>query len=307
MDLKNIFKMEMFKNAHDRPYMLIVAVLTGVFAILSIMWVYISSFHRRPFDNAMLWATITSMSGFALFALALFCLLYPFHLLNMDYKNKVVSLMIASGVGRSKYYLVKVGATLCSTLLAIITILAIPFIAFVIVDPNTFVDFVRRIIDNFNIADTFILVVTVLVSLIATVVTLTTAVIITKGKVQGIFLYFAFALIASIVGTFVTAGVLAVTVATDSAYTASNSTYGSHRSYSRELNYGGNPPLPTYEQDDYRHKEFRGGYKQTPKHTTPSPYSSGKYTLYTSSLFTNLLQTAIFLFIGMNVMRKQDL
>ena len=197
MELKNIFKMEMFKNRNDKPYLLVIAILTAMAAAASIMGIMINK--TAIFDSPLSSFEIT-LTAFTVIGLFAFLLLYPFHLLNVDYKNKVISLIFASGVSREKYYFVKIGATILSSLIAVFIILLIPMVIFLIVYPNDFVQAIQDIFKNFNLQDIMPFVLYCVTSLVANIVMLTTAVIITKGKPSGIFLYFAFMFIVSIVG-----------------------------------------------------------------------------------------------------------
>jgi len=193
MELKNIFKMEMFKNRNDKPYLLVIAILTAMAAIASIVGVLMI----KSDINILVLEIILTV--FTVIGLGVFSLLYPFHLLNVDYKNKVMSLIFASGVSRGKYYFVKISATILSTLITIFVILLIPAVTFLIVYTDIFVAAVQEIVANFNSSDIVSFVLSVTIGLVANIVMLTTAVIITKGKTSGIFLFFGFSLIASII------------------------------------------------------------------------------------------------------------
>ena len=197
MELKNIFKMEMFKNCNDKPYLIVIAILTAMAAVASILGVWMIK--NTLSDLTMLLVLEIVLIVFTTIGLSVFFLLYPFHLLNVDYKNKVISLIFASGVSRGKYYFVKISATILSSLIAILVILFIPIVTFLIVYPDTFVEIVRNIVDNFNSSDIFSFALSGTVGLVANIVMLTTAVIITKGKTSGIFLYFAFSFVVSII------------------------------------------------------------------------------------------------------------
>jgi len=197
MELENIFKMEMFKNRNDKPYLIVIAILTVMAATASILGVWM--FKNMLSDLTILLIFEIVLIVFTTIGLSVFFLLYPFHLLNVDYKNKVISLIFASGVSRGKYYFVKISATILSSLIAMLVILFIPIVTFLIVYPDTFVEIVRNIFDNFNSSDIFSFALSGTVGLVANIVMLTTAVIITKGKTSGIFLYFAFSFVVSII------------------------------------------------------------------------------------------------------------
>ena len=136
---------------------------------------------------------------FTVLGLGIFSLLYPFHLLNVDYKNKVMSLIFASGVSREKYYFVKIGATVLTCFIATLVILFIPAVMFLIFYPDFFVLMMKRYFLLFTISNITTLVLMTLFSWLAYYVMLTTSVIITKGKVSGIFLFLGFSFAISII------------------------------------------------------------------------------------------------------------
>ena len=190
MELKNIFKMEMYKNRNDKPYLLVIAILTVMAAIASIVGV---SMIETSYDNmSTLYVIEILLIGFTVIGFGIISLLYPFHLLNVDYRNKVMGLIFASGVSRGKYYFVKISATILTCLIATLVILFIPIVTFLLVYPEFFVKMMQQIFKEFTISDILPFVLTALFSWLAYYVMLTTSVIITKGKVAGIFLYFGF-------------------------------------------------------------------------------------------------------------------
>ena len=194
MELKNIFKMEMFKNRNDKHYLLIIAILTAMAAVASIVGVLMI---ENPLNVPTLQAIEIILAVFTILGLGVFSLLYPFHLLNVDYKNKVISLIFASGVSREKYYFVKISATILTCLMATLVILFIPIVTFLLVYPEVFVDMMQQIFKQFTISDILPFVLMALFSWLAYYVMLTTSVIITKGKVAGIFLFFGFSFAVS--------------------------------------------------------------------------------------------------------------
>ena len=197
MELKNIFKMELYKNRNDAPYLRIIAILTAMAAVTTILGII-------SIESGSFMSNSTMLILFAVFTiigLAIFSLLYPFHLLNIDYKNKVMSLIFASGVPREKYYFVKIGATILSCLIAAFVILFIPMVAFLVVYPQEFVEAVQKIVEEFKSSDIIAFVLSAIFRLVAILVMLTTAVIITKGKTVGIFLYLGFIFLVSTIQT----------------------------------------------------------------------------------------------------------
>jgi len=198
MELKNIFKMEMFKNRNDKPYLLVIAILTAMAAVASIVGVLMIEGLIHS-DMSTLLVIEILLVVFTVIGLFIFSLLYPFHLLNVDYKNKVISLIFASGVSRGKFYFVKISATILSTLIAVFVILFIPMVTFLIAYTDVFVGAVQNIIANFSSSDIVSVLLSATIGFVASIVMLTTAVIITKGKTSGIFLFFGFSFAVSTV------------------------------------------------------------------------------------------------------------
>jgi len=195
MELKNIFKMEMYKNRNDKPYLLVIAILTVMAAVASIVGV--SMIEASYDDTSTLFVIEILLVVFTVIGFGIISLLYPFHLLNVDYRNKVMGLIFASGVSRGKYYFVKISATILTCLIATLVILFIPIVTFLLVYPEVFVEMMQQIFKEFTISDILPFVLTALFSWLAYYVMLTTSVIITKGKVAGIFLFFGFSFVLS--------------------------------------------------------------------------------------------------------------
>ena len=117
MSLLNVFKMELFKNIQDRVSLVVMLVfmvvnMLGGFMIASQSW---SAIMVLPF-------------GFSFFGTMVFLFVYPYQMMGIDYKNKVMSLLIASGVSRVQYYFVKVGATLLFSFLSLVFIVFLPLL-----------------------------------------------------------------------------------------------------------------------------------------------------------------------------------
>jgi hypothetical protein len=197
MELRDIFKMEMYKNRNDKPYLLVIAILTAMLAVST--FIGIAMIEGVIGVDSNLFVAMILLLVFSGLGLWIFSLLYPFHLLNVDYKNKVMSLIFASGVSREKYYFVKISATILTCLIATLAILFIPIVTFIVFYPEIFVDGMQMLFEEFSFADITPFMLMAIFSLVAYYVTLTTAVIITKGKVAGIFLFFAFSFGVSMV------------------------------------------------------------------------------------------------------------
>jgi hypothetical protein len=197
MKLKDIFKMELYKNYNNKAYLLVIAILTVMAAASTFLGV--AMIEDNIVCNDEILGILICLIVFTVLGLGVFSLLYPFHLLNVDYKNKVISLIFASGVSREKYYFVKISATILCCMAAMFIILLIPTITFLHFYSEFFVMIMQEIIVSFSLADIFPFVLMVIFSTLAFYVTLTTAVIITKGKIAGIFLYFGFSFAISTV------------------------------------------------------------------------------------------------------------
>ena len=190
MELKNIFKMEMYKSRNNKPYLWVIAILTAMAAVATFLG--IAMIEDKIASDGGVFALLITLITFVIIGLAVFTLLYPFHLLNVDYKNKVMSLIFASGVSREKYYFVKISATIINCLIATFVILLIPMVTFLLFYPQTFVEIMQNIIKEFSIANIATFVTMAIFSLLGHYVMLTTSVIITRGKVGGIFLFLGF-------------------------------------------------------------------------------------------------------------------
>ena len=205
MNLKDIFKMEMYKNFRDKPYIIMIFALATIAALTSIV-----ALNLPPlFDNLMMWGEpepyvnfLWMLFLFLVFFLTLggtlFAILYPFHLMNVDYKNKVMSLVFSSGVDRTNYYFVRIGATILSCFLASLIIFFIPALLFLVFKTSDFSSFMGYFFTEFRLLDILPFLLSTIFSLISMIVTLCAAVILTRGKVSGIFLYFGFSFGVSI-------------------------------------------------------------------------------------------------------------
>ena len=195
MELRDIFRMEMYKNRNNKPYLLVIAILITMAAAATFLGVAMIEGHID--SGGSLLPVLIMLVIFFVLGLAVFSLLYPFHLLNVDYKNKVMSLIFASGVSREKYYFVKIGATILTCLIAMFAILLIPTVTFLLVYTEELVGVVQLVFSEFAVMNILPFLLFFVFSSLASLITLTTSVIITKGKAAGIFLFFGFSFIIS--------------------------------------------------------------------------------------------------------------
>ncbi len=196
MELQDIFKMELYKNRNDKPYLLVIAILIAMTTIATFIGIGMIEGKISTDDSGFI-STLILLIVFSGIGLYIFSLLYPFRLLNVDYKNNVMGLIFSSGVSREKYYLVKISATILSCFIATFAILFIPAVTFLFVYLDEFVSMIQIILEAFRISDVFPFLLMLIFSLLAYYVMLTTAVIITKGKIVGVLLFFGFSFAAS--------------------------------------------------------------------------------------------------------------
>jgi len=185
MELLNVFKMEIFKNINDRTNLIIMGILLVLNTVGGIS-VRNAVMSRHGFG---LGETMATVFGFSIFATVVFLFAYPYQLARMDYKNKVMSLMIASGVSRVQYYFVKTGATLLFSLASFILLVLIPF---TIVGEVNLADF------HFVFNDPMDIVVALSVFSSAFFI-LMTSVILMKGRASTIFVFIGLNWLSSLI------------------------------------------------------------------------------------------------------------
>ncbi|AYG01219.1 ABC transporter permease [Lactococcus allomyrinae] len=189
MTVSNIFKMEMYRNFRDRAYLIVISILTVSFAIAASLGIAMIFQAKSGHETAPL-IFLEGPLVFALFiAFAAFSIIYPWHLMSTDYNNKVLSLVVASGVKRSRYYFVKLLATIVTNLLAYFVIGVIPVVLLLGFFHQEFIDFVQTMIHGFTANQGWLLLLNLLVSSIATMVILYFVVILTRGKFWGVFVF----------------------------------------------------------------------------------------------------------------------
>jgi len=188
--------MEMYKNFTDKPYLIMIGILAAAwaFVIMADSFFSVSIFGRGIINSMVILTTV-----FAAIATTVFVFVYPFHLLRVDYRHKVMSLMIASGVPRVGYYFAKIGATVISCLIAAIVILVVPLLNYMVFEVNDFVVFMRMFHQDFFATDSILFLLSSATLFVASVVMLSTAIIMTRGKMTAIFLFMGFFFLTSIV------------------------------------------------------------------------------------------------------------
>lgn len=193
MTISNIFKMEMYRNFRDRAYLIIIGVLTGLFAIatgIGISLIQVQGSLQNSGNPLNMLFFFEGLFVFALFlAFVVFAMIYPWHLLSTDYNNRVLSLVVASGVKREKYYFVKLLATLVSNFMAYFVIGFIPVLLFLGFFHKEFIRSVQSIIKGLTLSQSWLTLGNALLSSIAMIILLYFVVILTRGKFWGIFVF----------------------------------------------------------------------------------------------------------------------
>jgi len=194
MKLWNVFKMEVFKNWHDRVSLFTLLILMCVNTIGGLV---ISHWANRPSLTGG--GVITILFVFSVFGSFVFAFLYPYRMARVDYRNQVMSLKIASGVSRVQYYFVKIGATLVFSLLSMVMLAIVPIF---IVGLTHDMSFVFEIAGELFRLDFIHFMRGLLIALfwwLSVFATLMAAVIIARGKGSAIFIYFGLTAATSIV------------------------------------------------------------------------------------------------------------
>ena len=195
MNLWNVFRMEMFKNLHDRTsiFMMIVLMCLNTISGLFISNMVINQVWLRTASPNLFQGIMILILTFSTLASLAFMIIYPYQLSRMDYKNNVMSLMIASGVSRVQYYFVKIGATL---IFSFVNFLSVVFIPLIIATRGFALTGLTVWNMEFDLGfGSF------LFSWLSMFFMLMTAVILVKGKGSTIFVYFGLSIATSIVFT----------------------------------------------------------------------------------------------------------
>jgi len=122
--------MEMFKNLHDRTSIFVIIVLMCINIVggLVVSDLIINGSWMWYVNMSAFQETVLLILVFSALASAAFMFIYPYQLSRVDYKNNVMSLMIASGVSRVQYYFVKIGSTLIFSFASFLLVVFIPLV-----------------------------------------------------------------------------------------------------------------------------------------------------------------------------------
>ena len=195
MSLWNVFRMEMFKNLHDRTSIFVIIVLMCINIIggLVLSDVIINSSWLWAVNLSAFQESVLMILLFSVIASAAYMFIYPYQLSRVDYKNNVMSLMIASGVSRVQYYFVKIGATLIFSFASFLLVVFIPIVIAtrgLALTGLTIMDIPLDL--SFG---------SFLLGWLAMFFMLMTAVIVVRGKWVAILVYFGFSIATSIVAS----------------------------------------------------------------------------------------------------------
>ena len=192
MNAKNIFKMEFYRNFRDKSWLIVIGVMAVLALIDSILIINLIGKTVSGYgQNSAGAAVLAALTIFVTLALGLgiwaFQIIYPFHLLSVDYSNKALGLMIASGVNRMTYYFIKLISTILSTLLALFTILIIPFFLILGVYARQLSEFLSMVSRSLSLSSVWMVLLNSFAGALASIVILFFVVIMTRGKFWGIF------------------------------------------------------------------------------------------------------------------------
>lgn len=132
MTEKLIFKMELFKFLRDKSFLITAGVIAVINTILTLVLLNatgnVSDYYYDSSATATLIATLGGITVMIFLGNIIFAIIYPFHMISMDYKNNVMAMMVASGVNRKKLFFAKIGAIFVCTLLLMLAITLVPLI-----------------------------------------------------------------------------------------------------------------------------------------------------------------------------------
>lgn len=217
MNAKNIFKMEFYRNFRDKSWLIVIGVMAILALIDSILIINligqtVSGYSRNSAGTAVL-AALTIFFTLALgLGIWAFQIIYQFHLLSVDYSNKALGLMIASGVNRMTYYFIKLISTILSTLLALFTILIIPFFLILGVYARQLSEFLSMVSRSLSLRSVWMVLLNSFAGALASIVILFFVVIMTRGKFWGVFVYLGIAMGVGIVLTIFTSSINVVSI-----------------------------------------------------------------------------------------------
>lgn len=204
MNAKLIFKMELFKYMRDRKYLIATAVLAIINICTTVYLVYLidhaqtlSETESTFFGIFVLFFSLSILANFA------FMFLYPFHLMSMDYKNDVMAMLVASGVNRNRLFFSKIGATLLWSFCVTFVLVFIPgfIVLFKATQATGMVQMFNDLLQLVNVNQLSILGMSLsfINTYINTLILISAATIVMKGRNLTILVYFGFSMLQSLV------------------------------------------------------------------------------------------------------------
>ena len=208
MTATQIFKMELFKFFRDKSYIIATGVLAVINIFITVYFIYTidhlvttsGTLSNEYFFGFMILFTILTI-----FANTIFMFLYPFHLVSMDYKNNVMSMLVSSGVNRTQLFFAKIGAMFLWMVILTIILVFIPF-TLVLFKFTQVVDiqaFIQGFNQGMNLAgySFFGFILTMFISYINSLVLIATATIMTKGNNLTFFLFIGLGMVQSAISS----------------------------------------------------------------------------------------------------------
>ena len=184
MSVWNVFRMELYKNIHDRVNLIVMLVFMAINILggLNVM----NAAHGMGTMMALLFS-------FSVLGSTVFLFIYPYQMARTDYKNKVMSLLIASGVSRVQYYFVKIGATLLFSFISLVLLVILPLFIVLMANDMSFVLDILGVAFSIEFAHIAL----IFIAWLSFFFILMTSVIISKGRAYTIFVFFGLSIAAT--------------------------------------------------------------------------------------------------------------
>lgn len=201
MNARLIFKMELFKYLRDKYYLMATLILFGLNVIATIALLNSDHLNSSLLVTSIVLAILLFVSN-----LIFLGIIYPFHLLAIDYKNRVLALMVASGVNRNKLFFAKIGAVILANIVVSFVLLVVPVATLIYQVGNLggwdelFGEMGMLML---MVPQMIPLSINAILSYIAGLFILMTSVIIVKGKTLSILLYFGFNMLVGVITSFI--------------------------------------------------------------------------------------------------------
>ncbi|HBO48011.1 MULTISPECIES: ABC transporter permease [Pediococcus] len=199
MNARLIFKMELFKYLRDKYYLMATLILFGLNVIATIALLNFDHLNSSLLVTSIVLAILLFVSN-----LIFLGIIYPFHLLAIDYKNRVLALMVASGVNRNKLFFAKIGAVILANIVVSFVLLVVPVATLIYQVGNLGGwDELFGEMGMLMVPQMIPLSINAILSYIAGLFILMTSVIIVKGKTLSILLYFGFNMLVGVITSFI--------------------------------------------------------------------------------------------------------